>query len=292
MFCVLNGRFSNKIGRETVTHHFYSEEIEAAVEAAREAGSIIMGLFRGKFDVHEKSKNNPVTTADIGANQRIREIIRGRFPHDGWLSEEDKDSSHRLSSSRVWVIDPIDGTKEFIEGVPQFAVSIGFVVDGRPKVAVVYNPAEDTLYEAAAGQGAFLNHQPIRVTPRGRIDGAVLLVSRSEPQRKFQVFVDRCEIKRVGSIAFRLAKVAGGDGDGTLTFRSIHEWDVCGGVLLVEEAGGTVVDGSGQPLVFNRQEIRHRGVVAANVTLAQGLQDLWTTAMTQKQSVHPNGLAR
>jgi len=260
-------------------NEFYREEMAAAERAAREAGSIIMGLFKGKFDVQEKSKNNPVTTADIEANQKIREIVRGRFPKDGWLSEEDKDSSHRLSLSRVWVIDPIDGTKEFIEGVPQFAVSIGFVVDGRPKVAVVYNPAEDSFYKAAAGQGAFLNHQPIHTSPRSDIDGALLLVSRSEPQRKFQVFVDRCEIKPVGSIAFRLAKVAGGDGDGTLTFRSIHEWDVCGGVLLVEEAGGTVVDGSGKQLMFNRQEIRHRGVVAANTQLAQGLQGLWSKAM-------------
>jgi myo-inositol-1(or 4)-monophosphatase len=261
------------------TNDHYREELQAAERAAREAGSIIMGMFKGKFHIQEKSKNNPVTTADIEANQKIREIIRGKFPRDGWLSEEDKDSSQRLSSSRLWVIDPIDGTKEFIEGVPQFAVSIGFVVDGRPKAAVVYNPAEESFYKAAAGQGAFLNDQPIHVTPRIEIDGALLLVSRSEPQRKFQIFVDRCDIKPVGSIAFRLAKVAGGDGDGTLTFRSIHEWDICGGVLLVQEAGGAVVEGSGSPLIFNQQEIRHRGVVAANTALAQGLQGLWSKAM-------------
>jgi myo-inositol-1(or 4)-monophosphatase len=270
----------------------YGEEIVAAECAAREAGSIIMGLFKGKFDVQEKSKNNPVTTADLEANRKIREIILGCFPHDGWLSEEDQDSSQRLSRSRVWVVDPIDGTKEFIEGVPQFAVSIGFVVDGRPKVAVVYNPVEDSFYKAVTGQGAFLNHQPIRVTPRNDIDGALLLVSRSEPRRKFQVFIDRCEIKPVGSIAFRLAKVAGGDGDGTLTFRSIHEWDVCGGVLLVEEAGGIVVDGSGERLTFNRQEIRHRGVVAANAAMARALQGLWSKAMAEKQPIKPNDSER
>src|SRR5437899_5661546 len=174
-------------------NEFYREEMAAAERAAREAGSIIMGLFKGKFDVQEKSKNNPVTTADIEANQKIREIVRGRFPKDGWLSEEDKDSSHRLSLSRVWVIDPIDGTKEFIEGVPQFAVSIGFVVEGRPKVAVIYNPIEDRLYRAAAGQGAELNGERIRVAPRREIHGALLLVSRSEPLRKFQIFVDLCE---------------------------------------------------------------------------------------------------
>lgn len=260
----------------------YTEEMAVAEYAAREAGSIVMGMFKGQFDVHEKSKNNPVTTADLSANRKIREIIQGRFPEDGWLSEEDKDSAHRLNLSRTWVIDPIDGTKEFIEGVPQFAVSIGFVVDGRPTVGVVYNPAEERFYKAAAGQGAYLNGDRIRVSLRADIDGALLLVSRSEPKRKFQIFVDRCEIKPVGSIAFRLAKVAGGDGDGTLTFRSIREWDICAGVLIVEEAGGAVVDGHGQTMRFNRAESRFSGVVAANPMLVQELQVLLAQVLAEK----------
>ncbi|HEY7554838.1 MAG TPA: 3'(2'),5'-bisphosphate nucleotidase CysQ [Candidatus Binatia bacterium] len=257
----------------------YREELNTAERAARQAGAVIMGLFKGKYDIQEKSKNNPVTTADLEANRQIRETIQKTFPKDGWLSEEDKDGSARLQTSRVWVVDPIDGTKEFIEGVRQFAVSIAFVEDGRPKAAVVFNPAKDRFYKAAAGQGAFLNEQPIRVTPRHEIDGARLLVSRSEPRRKFQVFVDHCEIKPIGSIAYRLAKVAAGDGDGTLTFRLIHEWDICAGVLIVEEAGGKVVDGSGKNLLFNQPEPRHRGVVAANGPLSQGLQGLWAEAM-------------
>ena len=255
-------------------NHLYSEEMAVAEHAAREAGSIVMSMFRGKFDVQEKSKNNPVTTADLEANRKIHEIIQENCPNDGWLSEEDKDSAHRLGVSRIWVVDPIDGTKEFIEGVSQFAISIGFVVDGRPKVSVVYNQAEERFYKAAAGQGTYLNDQPIRVTPRSDVDGALLLVSRSEPKRKFQVFVDRCEIQPVGSIAFRLAKVAAGDGDATLTFRSIHEWDICGGVLLVEEAGGTIIDGNGKPPMFNQSVPRHRGIFAANAPLVRKLQVL------------------
>src|SRR5215216_2180849 len=123
-------------------NHLYAEEMAVAERAAAEAGALVMGLFKGKYDVREKSKNNPVTTADLEANRIIRETISRNFPQDGWLSEEDADSAHRLGVSRVWVIDPIDGTKEFIEGVPQFAISIGFVVDGRAKVAVVFNPAK------------------------------------------------------------------------------------------------------------------------------------------------------
>ncbi|HWH80124.1 MAG TPA: inositol monophosphatase family protein, partial [Candidatus Binatus sp.] len=132
------------------------------------------------------------------------------------------------------------------------------------------------------GQGAFLNDQAIHVTQREKIDGATLLVSRSEPQKRFQVFVDRCAIEPVGSIAYRLARVAGGYGDGTLTFRNIHEWDICAGVLIVEEAGGKAVDGDGQRLRFNRLPARHKGVVAANPDLADGLQELWAAAVAAR----------
>ena len=260
----------------------YDEELNTAERAAREAGRIIKKLFKGKFDVHEKSRNNPVTTADLEANRKIREIVQGRFPEDGWLSEEDGDDSRRLASSRVWIIDPIDGTKEFIEGVPQFAVSIGFVVEGRPKAAVIYNPVEDRMYRAAAGQGAELNGQRIHVIPRQELHGALLLVSRSEPLRKFQVFVDLCEIQSVGSIAYRLAKVAGGEGDGTLTFRSIHEWDVCAGALMVQEAGGKIVDGNGKTLMFNRRETKHHGIVAGNEQLTDGIQALVAKVLAHK----------
>lgn len=261
----------------------YAKELAVAEEAAREAGLAIMGLFKGKYDVQEKSKNNPVTTADLEANRIIRDKIKKAFPQDGWLSEEDQDTSRRLSLKRVWVVDPIDGTKEFIEGIPQFAISIALVVNGRPTVAIIYNPAKDRFYEAAAGQGALLNGQTIRVTPRNDVDGALLLVSRSEPQKRFQVFVDHCEIKPIGSIAYRLAKVASGDGDGTLTFRTIHEWDICAGVLMVIEAGGKVIDGNGQTMLFNRELPKHRGVVAASNGLADGLQALWRDAMADKK---------
>jgi myo-inositol-1(or 4)-monophosphatase len=278
---VFNICLASKRAKVKLTTTFqYERELAVAEQAAQEAGSAIMGFFKGKFDVHEKSKNNPVTTADLEANRIIREKIHEAFPQDGWLSEEDADNTQRLALNRLWVIDPIDGTKEFIEGVPQFAISIAFVVEGRPKIAIVYNPAEARFYKAAAGQGAYLNDESIRVTPQHEIDGALLLVSRSEPHKRFQVFVDRCDIRRVGSIAYRLAKVAGGDGDGTLTFRTIHEWDICAGVLMVEEAGGKAVDGNGRTMSFNHELPKHRGVVAANAGLTDGLQALWADAMS------------
>jgi len=167
-----------------VTINFqFNQELGAAEQAARDAGAAIMALFRGKYDVQEKSKNNPVTTADLEANRIIRERIASTFPDDGWLSEEDADSERRLALSRVWVVDPIDGTKEFIEGVPQFAISIGFVVDGV---------AQATLTVGALGRGEVeldTNDPPkpvLTFDPRGReiaiAQGATILFSHQFPQ--------------------------------------------------------------------------------------------------------------
>lgn len=263
-------------------NHFF-EELETAERAVREAGWIIMALYGKDYRIEEKSKGNPVTTADLEANRKIREIIRSRYPEDGWLSEEDKDNPDRLAAARVWVVDPIDGTKEFIAGVPQFAVSVGLVVAGHPVLGLVYNPAQEKLYRAAKGAGALLNDRPIRVSQRQEAKGASLLVSRSEPRRKFQPFADLCRLEPIGSIAYRLAMVAGGEGDGTLTFRSLHEWDVCAGVLIVEEAGGVVVDGGGRGLLFNQEDPLYRGIVASNGVLAQGLQGMLAEILSGKR---------
>jgi myo-inositol-1(or 4)-monophosphatase len=256
------------------SHGDFLVELETARKAAQEAGAVIMALYGKDFEIREKTKNNPVTAADLEANLKIREIILGRFPGDGWLSEEDKDNPKRLKTARVWVVDPIDGTKEFIEGVPQFAVSIGFVYEGRPVAGVVYNPAQEKLFCAAKGSGATLNGSPIQVSSRTDLKGSHLLVSRTEPRRKFRSFDGLCRLEPVGSIAFRMAMVGAGEGDGTLTFRSINEWDICGGVMVVQEAGGAVLDGGGNELVFNRESTVHRGVVAANPGLATTLQGM------------------
>jgi myo-inositol-1(or 4)-monophosphatase len=265
------------------TANHFAEEIETAEKAAREAGWIIMALFGKDYRIEEKGKGDPVTTPDLEANRKIQEIILGRFPADGWLSEESKDNSERLRAARVWVVDPIDGTKEFIEGVPQFAVSVALVIEARPILGVVYNPAQEKLYRAVKGGGARLNGQPVHVSARAKVEGASLLVSRSEPRRRFQPFAEICRIQPVGSIAYRLAMVAGGEGDGTLTFRSLREWDICAGVVIVEEAGGVVVDGEGNALVFNRTEALCRGIVASNEILTQTLQAMLAKALSERR---------
>jgi myo-inositol-1(or 4)-monophosphatase len=267
---------------ETVSaENYLAREVETAERAVCAAGEIIMGFYRRDFDIRDKGKGNPVTTADLEANRKLQEVILASFPADGWLSEEDHDNLNRLRAERVWVVDPIDGTKEFIAGIPQFAVSVGLVAKGRPILGIVFNPVEGELYRAVGDRGALLNGEPIHVSARTEVEGALLLVSRSEPRRKFARFAEACILEPIGSIAYRLAKVAAGKGDATLTFRSIHEWDVCAGVLMVEQAGGLVLDGAGKRLVFNQTEAVHRGIVASNENLARPLQEMLAKSMVE-----------
>ena len=250
----------------------FVEEMKIAERAAREAGEIIMAFYGKKYCIEEKEKGQPVTAADLAANVRIQEVLLGRYPADGWLSEENKDDLKRLKASRVWIVDPIDGTKEFIQKVPQFSVSIALVVGDSPVLGVVYNPAEEKFFKSLRGQGAWLNGEPMRVSLREEPKGARLLVSRSEPRRKFRQLAETYQIDRVGSIAYRLALVGGGLGDGTVTFRSIHEWDVCAGVMIVEGAGGMVLDGEGGKARFNQSDPRLKGLVASNSSLVHAIQ--------------------
>lgn len=251
-----------------------SEALQVALKAAREAGGTIMGLYGKDYLVEEKAEGQPVTAADFEANQTIEKIILGNYPGDGWLSEESRDDASRLEKSRTWVIDPIDGTKEFIECVPQFSISIALVVDGTVALGVVYNPAAEELFAAVRARGATLNGSTIKVSDRKDPAGARLMVSRTEPRSKFAPFEDRYLLDPVGSIAYRLALVAAGQGDGAITFRSIHEWDVCAGVMIVEEAGGVAMDGEGESLRFNQSEPLFRGLVASNRELAPAIQQV------------------
>lgn len=234
-------------------------ELSVAEEAAYAAGKVIEGLFEGTYDVQEKGRGDPVTSADLEANAVIREHIGRTFSRDAWLSEEDADDRRRLGAERVWIVDPLDGTREFIRGIPEFCVSIGLAVHGRSVLGVIYNPMSRELFAAAEGHGANLNGEPLLIDAQKEAEGGRLLVSRSEPRRKYEELAARFTLEAMGSIAYRMACVAVGRADATVTFRRVKEWDVCGGTAILEEAGGFVIDGDGNRPVFNRVEpLMHR----------------------------------
>ncbi len=248
--------------------------LEVAKTAAQRAGEVICSYYSSRYEVREKGADNPVTTADLAANRVLRQVLLHAFPEAGWLSEESVDDPRRLQCDWVWVVDPLDGTKEFIQGIDEFVVVIALVIQQEVALAVTYNPVHQELLYACRGEGAFCNGEPIRVSTTARLQGAVVLASRSETKRgEFERFRDVLTIQPVGSVAYKLAQVAQGKGDLTFSLVPKNERDICAGTLLVTEAGGRVSDPQGRPLRFNQPNPLRPGVVATNGLLhAQTLQ--------------------
>jgi myo-inositol-1(or 4)-monophosphatase len=245
-------------------------ELAIAIEAAREAGAIIRSLYGTALPVIEKGDrgDSPLTAADTRANQAVERRIRTAFPGDGWLSEESRDTAERLAKGRVWIVDPLDGTKEFVRRIPELAVCVALVEDGRPRLGVTYNPVTDELFTAEPALGATLNGRPVRVTSTSSLERAVLLASRSENERgEWDRYRGRFTIELTGSVAYKLALVAAGRADATFTLSPKNEWDVCSSACIVECAGGRVSDVSGAPLRYNRPNPALSGLVASNGAL-------------------------
>jgi myo-inositol-1(or 4)-monophosphatase len=250
-------------------------ELKLAIEAAHAAGDIIRGIYDRPFDVRQKGKDNPVTEADLQANERIRSILAAAFPADGWLSEETADRPDRLRQSRVWIVDPLDGTKEFVAHVPEFCVCIALVENGEPIVGVSYDPIGDEMFAAERGGGLTVNGAPAHVSGETVLSRARVLASRSEDKRgEWQAYRPHMQVELTGSVAFKLALVAAGRADATFTLTPKNEWDICAGTLLIIEGGGRITDRLGEPLRFNRPDTRRPGLIASNGLLQPALQDL------------------
>lgn len=248
------------------------ELLSQTVEITRAAGAVIMEYFQSSFDVKDKKPDNPVTDADYAADKLLKERLMDLLPEAGWLSEETVDNPMRLLKEFVWVVDPLDGTKEFVKGIPEFSVSVGLVQDGRPQLAIVLNPATDELYTATLRGGVTYNGEPAQTSERAMLEGALVDASRSEWERgEFEPFEDLVEANIVGSIAYKLARVAAGQADATWSRGPKNEWDVCAGALLVVEAGGTCVDLDDKDIFFNRPQPKVNGIIADNGAFHEAL---------------------
>ncbi|MGQ0814613.1 MAG: 3'(2'),5'-bisphosphate nucleotidase CysQ [Gemmatimonadota bacterium] len=241
------------------------DDLALAVRAAREAGGVVMKWFRTVLEVTMKSPDQPVTHADIAADTLLTQILRADRPAYGWLSEETADTADRLGCEYVWMVDPIDGTRSFIAGRAEFSISIGLARNGRPVLGTVYNPATDELFTALEGHGAYLGTRRLEVAA-GR-PREVMVVSRSEIKRgHFDPFA-AFDVRPLGSTAYKLCKVATGEVDAFLSRGPKGEWDLCGGDLIVREAGGVVTDLQGRQLQYNQPVPHITGVVAARAAV-------------------------
>ncbi|MCC6381773.1 MAG: 3'(2'),5'-bisphosphate nucleotidase CysQ [Dehalococcoidia bacterium] len=233
------------------------QELQVARAAARAAGDEVRRMREAGLRFGYKDGRELVSEADLRAAEMLHAALTAAFPHDGWLGEEHADSDDRLPCERVWVVDPIDGTREYLQGIPEYAVSVGLVVEGHPALGVVYNPATAELYGAVClGVG----ERP----PRAGAATFDVLVGRSEHRwQELPPLPVGARPRGVGSVAYRLALLAAGRGDAVLTGYGRAEWDVAAGAALCLAAGLRVTGVLGDGLRFNQPDPYVRGLLAA-----------------------------
>ena len=255
-----------------------SRDVARIEEALARAGEALRPFTSGDIAHVVKERGDPLTEADLAVNRVLQETLPG--PGEGWLSEETRDDPARLGRARVWVVDPIDGTREFVDGIPEWCVSVGLIEDGAPVAGGVHNPATGETVVGAVGRGVTLNGAPAAPTGRTRLEDATVLASRTEVGRGEWERFERAGFRVVpcGSVAYKLALVAAGLADATWTLVPKSEWDVAGGAALVRAAGGAVVHADGSEPRFNRPDPRLPNFLAGHPELLEAFRREWVVS--------------
>ncbi len=244
-------------------------DLALLIAAARQSGEIAKGYFQQNPDVTDKPDGaGPVTAADLAVNTMLEEVLQTARPDYGWLSEETADTAKRLGTKRQFIIDPIDGTRAFIDGSKDWAHSLAVTEDGVPVAAAVYLPMRDMMFAASKDAGATLNDVPIQASV-AQMEDATLLGAKPNFEGRFWKGGMLPPIKRAfrSSLAYRLCLVAQGRFDGMITLRPSWEWDIAAGALIVAEARADVTDQHGAALRFNNEHPQVPGVLAAGTGL-------------------------
>jgi myo-inositol-1(or 4)-monophosphatase len=235
-------------------------ELAAEVAAiAADAGALAMKLWQTDFRRWEKSPGNPVCAVDLEVDGMLRYRLGQLLPDAGWLSEETIDNAARLGAERIWVVDPIDGTRDYLRGRSGWCVSVALIEHGQPVIGVLDAPAREEVWTAVAGQGAFLNGTRLRASDRNVLAGARVPADQLPKADR-----DLTPVAKPNSIALRMAMVAAGQADLLATLRWGNEWDIAASVLLAREAGASVTDAFGQPLAFNTPSAQAFGILASS----------------------------
>ena len=245
------------------------EDMEITIKAVRDASEIILSYFKTDYEIRDKSPNNPVTAADLATDKFLKSALLGARPKYGWLSEEEVDDGSRHKAKRTWFVDPIDGTRAFIKGLPHFSISIALVENQHPILGVIYNPVTEELFTAIKGKGAFKNGVPIKSSKTNVLENARMLGAAHMFQSKlWQHEWPIMQINQRNSIAYRMALIACGEYDCAIATTSKNDWDLAAGALILEEAGGFATNHLGEPFVFNGN-LKQRSLLAC----CQGLKD-------------------
>jgi myo-inositol-1(or 4)-monophosphatase len=243
--------------------------IATALEATRE---VLAAFTPGEVAHRVKDGGDPVTEADLALN----EALHGILPQagEGWLSEETLDNDDRLKCDRVWIVDPLDGTKEFVSGIPEWCVSIALAESGDAVAGGIFIPARDLMIVGAVDAGLTVNGKPTRTRDKGSLEGVEVLASRSEVKRgEWERFASApFKVQPMGSVAAKMGLVAAGLSDATWTLVPKHEWDVAGGTALVRAAGGDVWRLDGSAPRFNLPKPKFDGLFAASAGLREPIE--------------------
>lgn len=251
-------------------------DLPLILEAASEAGRIAMRYFKRNPEVWMKSGQSPVSEADYAVDTYLRETLLAARPDYGWLSEETVDSPERLTARRTFVVDPIDGTRAYLDGCSTWCVSVAVVENGTSIAGVLECPAKNETYAAEAGKGAAMNGVAIRLNPPGEsftVAGPKQLIDATpvELRSRFRT------VSYIPSLAYRVAMVASGALDATFVKPDAHDWDLAAADLMLREAGGAVLDRDGRRLRYAGPNPRHGALVAGSGTLLQAMTAVIST---------------
>jgi myo-inositol-1(or 4)-monophosphatase len=232
-------------------------------EAVREAGALALRTFQTPLKTWTKHAASPVSEADIAVDNLLRERLAGSRRGFGWRSEESGDAGAHSAGGRVWIVDPIDGTRSYLAGRPDWVVSAALVEGGRPIAAAVFAPVSDELFVASAGGGAWRNGALIRATGGAELAGAAVAGPKRLVEAVALIEPRIVAAPRLGSLALRLVRVAQGALDVALAAGNSNDWDLAGADLLVHEAGGVLTNLAGWTLTYHRPESVHGALLAA-----------------------------
>jgi myo-inositol-1(or 4)-monophosphatase len=243
-----------------------SELIDRLETAVRDAGALALGQFRKPMKTWTKGKNSPVSEIDIAVDALLKDRLAAAAPEYGWLSEETVDDHARLQAGRIWIVDPIDGTRAYINGEIDWTISAALVEHGRPILGAIFAPASDEMFLGQAHAGATCNGIPITVTPGETLHGARI----AGPQRRLAYLAKLqpkiSEVPKIHSLALRIVRVAQGKIDVALAGGNGYDWDLAAADLLVHEANGMLTTVTGEHLIYNRPDPVHGALVAASST--------------------------
>jgi myo-inositol-1(or 4)-monophosphatase len=254
-----------------MANHSHAETLQRIQSALESARQVFARFTPGAIEAEYKAGHDPVTEADTAVDAVLRqELLR---EGEGWLSEESVDDFSRLEKKRVWIVDPLDGTREFIAGIPEFCVSVAMVEDGIPVAGGICNPATNEIFLGSLDSGVTYNGKPARASQRTSLEGAVILASRSETKRgEWKRFEKTsAKVRPMGSVAYKLALVSAGLADITFTLTPKHDWDIAAGAALVASAGGFVSTLENSPLRCNRKSPLLSGLLAGGPFLRNEL---------------------